>query len=142
MPATATIEPATANATVHIFGIRHHGPGSARSVRRALKELRPDCVLVEGPPDADDLLPLLVHEEMKPPVALLVYAADRPSKSAYYPFAAFSPEWKAIHHALTAKVPVRFMDLPQRHQLLVEEAATPKGPEPGENGRDEVDGEG
>src|SRR3954470_24847942 len=124
MPATATIEPATATATatVHIFGIRHHGPGSARSVRRALKELRPDCVLVEGPPDADDLLPLLVHEEMKPPVALLVYAADRPSKSAYYPFAAFSPEWQAIHHALTSKVPVRFMDLPQAHQLLADEA--------------------
>jgi hypothetical protein len=57
---------------VHIFGIRHHGPGSARSVRQAMKSLRPDCVLVEGPPDADDLLPLLVHKEMKPPVALLV----------------------------------------------------------------------
>src|SRR6476469_7676014 len=117
MPATATIEPATAAGSVHIFGIRHHGPGSARSVRQVLKELRPDCVLVEGPPDADDLLPLLIHKEMKPPVALLVYAADRPSEAVYYPFAAFSPEWQAIHHALKAGVPVRFMDLPQAHQI-------------------------
>src|SRR3954466_16421481 len=106
MPATTTIEPTTATANVHLFGIRHHGPGSARSVARALEELRPDCVLVEGPPDADDLLPLLVHGEMKPPVALLVYAADRPSNAVYYPFAAFSPEWQAIRHALTHKVPV------------------------------------
>src|SRR3954470_21126149 len=137
MPATATNEPATANAnaTVHIFGIRHHGPGSARSVGRALEELRPDCVLVEGPPDADDLLPLLVHEEMKPPVALLVYAADRPSRAAYYPFAAFSPEWRAIRYALTSNVPVRFMDLPQEHQLLAEGAGPAKDPGPGEEGQ-------
>ena len=54
-------------AAVHVFGIRHHGPGSARSVSRALRELRPDCVLVEGPPEADDLLPLLenIHGETR-----------------------------------------------------------------------------
>src|SRR3954453_21181569 len=108
MPATATIEPATPTAAVPAFGVRQHGPGSARSVGRALKELRPDCVLVEGPPDADNLLPLLVHKEMKPHIALLVYAADKPSEAVYYPFAAFSPEWQAIHYALTSKVPVRF----------------------------------
>ena len=34
-----------------IFGIRHHGPGSARSLRAALEQLRPDAILVEGPPD-------------------------------------------------------------------------------------------
>ena len=47
--------------TVHIFGIRHHGPGSARSLLSALETLQPDCILVEGPPDADDLLPLMVQ---------------------------------------------------------------------------------
>ncbi len=139
MPATATKKPSAATGAVHIFGIRHHGPGSARSVRQALKELRPDCVLVEGPPDADELLPLLVHKAMKPPVALLVYAADKPSHAVYYPFAAFSPEWQAIQHALTAKVSVRFMDLPQAHQLLPEDAEPPKIPEPGENGETEGD---
>ncbi|WP_170159778.1 DUF5682 family protein, partial [Calidithermus terrae] len=46
---------------VHIFGIRHHGPGSARSLKAALEALRPDCILVEGPPEADPLLPLLLH---------------------------------------------------------------------------------
>lgn len=137
MPANATTGPATAAGAVHILGIRHHGPGSARSVRRALEELRPDCVLVEGPPDADALLPLLVHKEMKPPVALLVYAADRPAESAYYPFAAFSPEWQAIRYALASKVPVRFMDLPQRHQLLAEEAKPSPGPGPGGDGQGE-----
>ena len=103
--------------TPHVFGIRHHGPGSARSLRRSLEALQPDCVLVEGPPDAADVLPLLVHKEMKPPVALLVYAADEPARAVYYPFAVFSPEWQAIEHALRRKVPVRFMDLPQAHRM-------------------------
>ncbi|HEX8818872.1 MAG TPA: DUF5682 family protein, partial [Archangium sp.] len=46
--------------------MRHHGPGSARSVRDALERLRPDIVLIEGPPEADGLLPLAAHAEMKP----------------------------------------------------------------------------
>jgi hypothetical protein len=125
----------SASGAVHLLGIRHHGPGSARSVRQALKELRPDCVLVEGPPDADELLPLLAHKAMKPPVALLIYAAERPSEAVYYPFAAFSPEWQAIRHALTSKVPVRFMDLPQQHQILADEAGPTNAPEPGGNGQ-------
>ena len=60
-----------------IFGIRHHGPGSARSLRAALEALRPDAILVEGPPDAAEVLPLLTHPDMRPPVALLIYVPDR-----------------------------------------------------------------
>ncbi|MEO0476032.1 MAG: DUF5682 family protein, partial [Planctomycetota bacterium] len=102
---------------VHIFGIRHHGPGSARSLIRALDALRPDCVLIEGPPDAEDALPLVVHEQMVPPVALLVYVPDEPARSAFYPFAAFSPEWQAMRYAIENDCVLRFMDLPQWFQL-------------------------
>ncbi len=102
---------------VHIFGIRHHGPGSARSVRQALEKLRPDVILVEGPPEAEAVLPLLAHAQMQPPVALLLYVPDQPDQAVYYPFAVFSPEWQAIHYGLTQGIPVRFMDLPQAHQL-------------------------
>ena len=102
-----------AEAGLHIFGIRHHGPGSARSLRRALEALKPDCVLIEGPPDAGELLGLVAHKEMKPPVALLIYDPEKPQRSAYYPFAEFSPEWQGIQHAVEWKVPVRFIDLPQ-----------------------------
>src|SRR5688572_10939801 len=106
--------------TIHLLGIRHHGPGSARSVRRALEQLKPDCVLVEGPPDAQDVLPLLAHKEMKPPVAILIYAADDPKRAVYYPFAEFSPEWQAISYGLKKKVPMRMMDLPQSHRMALE----------------------
>jgi len=103
--------------TIHIFGIRHHGPGSARSLRVALEQLRPDVVLVEGPPDAEAMIPLLAHPAMRPPVALLVYVPDTPRRAVYYPFAVFSPEWQALHFALMNTIPAHFMDLPQAHQL-------------------------
>jgi hypothetical protein len=102
---------------MHIFGIRHHGPGSARSLRRALEELQPDAILVEGPPDAEDVLPLLTHAEMQPPVALLVYEPGRPERAVYYPFAVFSPEWQALRYGLAQNITVRFMDLPTAHRF-------------------------
>jgi hypothetical protein len=106
--------------SVHIYGIRHHGPGSARSLRAALESLQPDIVLVEGPPDAQEVLPLLMHEQMRPPVALLVYAPEQTQRAVYYPFATFSPEWQAIRYALSRQIPVRFMDLPQYHRMAQE----------------------
>ena len=112
---------------VHVFGIRHHGPGSARSLLAALHKLKPDVVLIEGPPEAEPLLPLLVNESTKPPIALLLYAADEPSLASFYPQAVFSPEWQAIHFAAKNKLPVRFIDLPQgihfaRSKELLEKA--------------------
>src|SRR5215207_3836528 len=92
----------------HVFGIRHHGPGSARSLRVALEQLRPQIVLVEGPPDAEAMIPLLAHPDMRPPVALLIYAPDAPRRAVYYPFALFSPEWQALDYALTNGIPARF----------------------------------
>ena len=106
-----------ADAQLHIFGVRHHGPGSARSLIVALKKLKPDCILVEGPPDADELIAMAAHKEMKPPVSLLIYAADDPKKAVYYPFAEFSPEWQAIQYGLDNKVTVGFCDLPMMYQF-------------------------
>ncbi|MFF0266740.1 DUF5682 family protein [Kribbella sp. NPDC004536] len=103
--------------TLHLLGIRHHGPGSARAVAAALAELAPDIVLIEGPPEADKLVELAASEEMEPPVALLAYAVDDSTRAAFWPFAVFSPEWQAIRYGLAAGVPVRFCDLPAAQQF-------------------------
>ena len=105
------------NEPVHIFGIRHHGPGSARSLLRALETVKPDIVLIEGPPDAESVIEYAANAEMKAPAAILVYRPDMPRRAAFFPFAAFSPEWSAMRFALNRKVPVRFIDLPHSHQL-------------------------
>jgi len=102
-----------------LYGIRHHGPGSARSLRDALIELSPDVVLIEGPPEADGLVELAGDPEMQPPVALLGYVPGEPGTAAFWPFAVFSPEWQAIRYALGAGIPVRFCDLPAAYQLAM-----------------------
>lgn len=104
--------------SVHLFGIRHHGIGSARSLIAALEALQPDCILIEGPPEADSLIPLVANQEMQPPVAMLVYSADEPQKAAWYPFAVYSPEWQAMRYGLAQGVNVQFMDLPQKYRLV------------------------
>jgi hypothetical protein len=103
--------------SVHLFGIRHHGPGCARSLLQALDELQPDCVLVEGPPEADSLVGFAGRAELAPPVALLLYAAAAPQRAVFYPFATYSPEWQALCYANRHGIPARFCDLPQSHRL-------------------------
>jgi uncharacterized protein DUF5682 len=104
---------------ITLFGIRHHGPGSARSLRDALAELGPDIVLIEGPPEADGLVKLAGDPQMRPPVALLGYVPGQPNTAAFWPFAEFSPEWQAIRYALGAGLEVRFCDLPAAHLLAM-----------------------
>ncbi|WP_062640458.1 DUF5682 family protein [Streptomyces maremycinicus] len=117
-----------------LLGVRHHGPGSARAVRAALDAARPLTVLVEGPPEADALIPLAADEDMRPPVALLAHAVDEPGRSAFWPMAEFSPEWVALRWALEHGVPVRFIDLPATHSLAWETD--------GRYGSEEADGGG
>ena len=70
----------------HLLGIRHHGPGSAKNVKAFLEELKPDIVLIEGPPEADAILSWTDDEELKPPVAILCYQPEDPQSSVFYPF--------------------------------------------------------
>lgn len=107
----------------HLFGIRHHGPGCARSLIRALEELQPDCLLVEGPPDGEEMLTFMQADGLVPPVALLVYNPDDAREAAFYPFAAFSPEWNALRFALERQIPARFIDLPAAHRFALNRPA-------------------
>ena len=136
---------------VHLLGVRHHGPGSARSVRRALEELEPDLVLVEGPPEADDLVAFAAQDDLVPPVALLAYQEpkvvqrradaqdgarpDEPDgpRAAFWPFAVFSPEWQAMRWAARNEVPLRFIDLPAAAHLA-HRAASDDGPGAADDG--------
>ncbi|WP_372500272.1 DUF5682 family protein, partial [Sphaerisporangium perillae] len=117
-----------------VLGVRHHGPGSARAVVAELERLRPDIVLVEGPPEADALVALAADPDMEPPVALLAHVPGQPSRAAFWPFAAFSPEWQAIRYAARAGIPVRFCDLPAAHGLARQDTTEPPRGNPPESG--------
>ena len=118
----------------HLFGIRHHGPGSAALLKGALDALDPVCVLIEGPPEGDALIEYAALPGMVPPLAMLFYAADEASNAMFAPFAEFSPEWVALQWALAHGREVRFIDWPAAVALAVGRDA----PEAEEGDRDDV----
>ena len=115
--------PAKANERLHILGIRHHGPGSAALLRKALDLIDPVCVLVEGPPEGDELIQYVADPGLKPPVAMLLQASEETELASFMPFAEFSPEWQAMRWALQHKRPVRFCDSPAAVSLAQKKTA-------------------
>ena len=97
---------------VTVYGIRHHGPGSARRLIKALTQFSPDCLLVELPSDSEHALSYINHSGLKPPVSLMVYDKKQVAQAAYLPFAVFSPEWQAGLYAARHAIPFIPMDLP------------------------------
>jgi len=126
--------PAKANERLHVLGIRHHGPGSAALLRKALDLLDPVCVLVEGPPEGDELIQFVADPDLKPPVAMLLHATEEAELASFMPFAEFSPEWQAMQWALQRKRPVRFCDWPAAVSLAqkksTEEHSHTEAPQP------------
>jgi hypothetical protein len=95
-----------------LFGIRHHGPGSAASLVAALDAFRPDILLLECPADGEAALATLADPELLPPVALLLYNPKQQGQASFLPFAEFSPEWQAVRWCQQAGAHVRCFDLP------------------------------
>lgn len=114
---------------VRVFGIRHHGPGSARALARALDAYAPTMVLIEGPADADRLVSW-VGRGLVPPVALLAWDLAEPARSAFWPLAVFSPEWQALTWATEHGAEVAFMDLPSTLVLAPDPNAEDAIPNP------------
>lgn len=109
--------------SLHLLGVRHHGPGSARSVVSALDELQPSIVLVESPAETTTAFRWVPSsgadggELLQPPVALLGYVVDEPGRAVFAPLASFSPEWQAVAWANRHDVPVEAIDLPLANTL-------------------------
>jgi len=112
-----------AHERLHVLGIRHHGPGSAALLRKVLDLIDPVCVLVEGPPEGDELIQYVADPDLKPPVAMLLHAAEETELASFMPFAEFSPEWQAMQWAQQHKRPVRFCDWPAAVSLAQKKTA-------------------
>lgn len=106
-----------------LFGIRHHGPGSAASLVAALADFQPDILLLECPADGEAALATLADPALVPPVALLLYNPRQQGQASFLPFAEFSPEWQAVHWCQQAGAHVRCFDLPLGLRSAKEELA-------------------
>ncbi len=106
--------------------IRHHSPACARHVIRLVEERRPDCILVEGPENANALIPVMVHPDTRPPFAVYYSYRDRKGHvseekedyKCYYPFLDYSPELAALRAGAEKDIPARFIDLPYGEILI------------------------
>ena len=106
-----------------IYGIRHHGPGCARSLLDALNKSAHDLILLESPLESEHLFPQLAADGMKPPVAMLLYQTDEAETASFYPFAHFSPEWQTLLWAQKNNVPIQAFDLPAAHSFALKKNA-------------------
>jgi hypothetical protein len=107
---------------LRLFGIRHHGPGSAASLVAALNAFRPDIVLLECPADGEAALATLRDAALVPPVALLLYNPKQQGQASFLPFAEFSPEWQAVRWCQREGAHVRCFDLPMSLRFGVDNA--------------------
>jgi hypothetical protein len=105
------------SARIVYFPVRHNSPACAWHVRKLIEEIRPDSVLIEGPRDATPLIPLLIHEKTRMPVAIYTTyvrktsGADPERHAAYYPLCDYSPELAAIRAANEIGAQTSFIDL-------------------------------
>lgn len=82
-----------------IIGVRHHSPACARLVKERIERVCPRYVLIEGPADFNHRLDELFLPHQLP-IAVYSYCQQQhggaPGRSAWTPFAEFSPEWQAL----------------------------------------------
>ncbi len=116
---------------LRLFGIRHHGPGSAASLVAALDAYRPDIVLLECPADGEAALATLRDAALVPPVALLLYNPKQQGQASFLPFAEFSPEWQAVQWCFREGAHVRCFDLPMSLRFGLDNAAVSSSPDAG-----------
>src|SRR4029077_20447328 len=115
----------------------------------ALTARKPKILFIEGPFEANHLIPFVTDAATAPPVAIYSSyrddttapgmsgtaspAADIPARFAvWYPLTPYSPEYVAMKTAVSLKAEVVFIDLPHHAMIRPQDDAAPPaaGPAP------------
>lgn len=109
------------DAPVLYYPIRHHSPVCAWHLEQVIEKYRPDCILVEGPENANEHIGILTDPDTVAPVALYYACRDEGKYLSdddepgfwrcWYPFLDTSPELVALRAARRMNIPGRFIDL-------------------------------
>ncbi len=111
------------------FPVKHFSPACAFHVARLIKEVQPVGVLVEGPSDANELIPFIVHEDTYPPLTIFSSYVDRknifelngvlspdedvPARyRAWWPMTEYCPEYVALKAGAEVGAELMFIDAP------------------------------
>ena len=123
---------ALAEKGIHFLPIRHHSPACAYATLQALQQLQATHVLIEAPRSFNRLIADLQHADSRPPLAVLCQTEiiernvdagndeaveQKQTRTAYYPFCDYSPEWVALRYAPEINTKVEFIDLAWSSQV-------------------------
>jgi hypothetical protein len=106
---------------LNVFGVRHLSPGASYHLIDYLESKKPKCILIEGPSDASELIGNIADRLVVPPIAILAYTTGSRVETALYPFASYSPEYRAICWGSKNNCEMRFIDLPSGILLKLKE---------------------
>ncbi len=138
LPALDSLLSALVTPEIIYFPIRHHSPACAWHIESLIRTRKPRAVLVEGPAAFTSLIPLILHEKTRAPVAVytsfvgekvelppempkeLADLLGPPRHAAYYPFCDYSPELVALRAGKAVGAGLRFIDLDYPEQINVE----------------------
>ncbi|MDE5753651.1 MAG: hypothetical protein K2H89_03795, partial [Oscillospiraceae bacterium] len=120
------LDPDLAENQVILFPVRHHSPVCSHQLRKMIALYQPEIILIEGPENANDLIPVLTDEKTELPAAIYYFYKDKKkyvNENAedyycYYPFLYASPEYQAIRQAKNLQIPAKFIDLPYSEILI------------------------
>lgn len=114
------------SAPVLFFPVRHHSPVCSYHLTSTIDLYRPEIILIEGPENACDLIPVLTDDNTVLPSAIYYFYKDKKklidsdggNYRCYYPFLYSSPEYNAMCEAKRLGIPSRFIDLPYCEILI------------------------
>lgn len=102
------------------FPVRHHSPACAYHLMSVMEDYKPDCILIEGPEGANELLPLMADKDTQAPFAVYysykdsggAVSKEKKEYKCYYPFLDYSPELVAVREGSNRNAHTAFFDLP------------------------------
>lgn len=102
------------------FPIRHHSPVCSIQVTKLIHEYKPDCILIEGPANCNELLKYFLDTEATYPLAIYYSYRDSEDEiyNCYYPMLEYSPELVSIRVGAENDIPVEFIDLSYAERLI------------------------
>lgn len=111
---------------IMFFPVRHHSPACSYHLLKTLDEYQPDCILIEGPENANHLISVMTEKETEAPFAIYYFYRDKKGYidkekgdyKCYYPFLDYSPELIGMRYGRIHKIPTMFIDLPYSEILI------------------------
>ena len=106
-------------AEIMLLPVRHHSLACSLQLQKVIESWDPSAILVEGPQNANALLPIMVHEDTHAPFAIYyayhdkakILSEEQEHYKCYYPFLEYSPELHAVREAAHRGIEAAFIDL-------------------------------